>query len=65
MLNNTDFNTICASQCSGNTVCKNLTEKLGKGKHNDSSFVDGKLVVKMKKISNKNTVIDCQSNNWK
>ena len=49
VLNNTDFNTNCASQCNDNTVCDTLTAKIAKSKQNDGSFVKGKLVLNMLK----------------
>ena len=59
-LNNTDFNTNCASQCNDNTVCDTLTAKIAKSNQIDGSFVKGKLVHKNAKKSSNNVVKQCQ-----
>ena len=54
VLNNTNFNTNCTSQCNDNIVCDTLTGKLAKNKQNDGSFVKGKLVNKNAEKSSNN-----------
>ena len=65
VLNNTDFNTNCASQCNDNTVCDTLTAKIAKSKQIDGSFVKGKPVHKNAEKSSNNIVKQCQQINRK
>ena len=60
MLNNTDCNTNCASQCNDNTVCNSFTAKTANSKQDDGSFMKGKLVHKNAEKSSSNVVKQCQ-----
>ena len=60
VLNNTDFNPNCASQCNDNTVCDILRDKLAKSKQNDGSSGKGKIVPKNDGKPSNNVVKQCQ-----